>query len=139
MTWYLLLALLLVVVAATVVRDWMRSGRPFCVPLPRPFRDRQSQEAAWRQACQDESLDSADTLLQTLCEAVSSNPDDRYRFAPTDRILDVYQACYPRWRFWNLADSMEMETLLMELQRRFQLDDTEALEITLAEVVELMK
>ena len=34
---------------------------------------------------------------------------------------------------------MEVETLMMDLQRRFQLDDAEFFEMTLGEVVELMK
>ena len=73
-----------------------------------------------------------------LCDALPFNPDDRYQFAPIDRIMDVYRACYPRWRFWKLGDSMEVETLMMDFQRRFQLDDAELYEMTLGEIAELM-
>ena len=84
-------------------------------------------------------MDKVDHLLRILCEAFSFNPDDRYQFAPTDRIMDVYRSCYPRWMFWRIADDMEIESLTMDLQRRFQLNDAELSEMTLAEVVELMK
>ena len=139
MTWYLLLILLVVWVAAAILWDWQRSGRLFCGPLPRPFRDRESQEAAWQQACGDDALKKADALLAMLCEAFSFNPDNRYQVAPDDRIMDIYRACYPRWQFWKLADSMEIETLLMDLSRRFHLDDEELCDVTFGEIVELMK
>jgi hypothetical protein len=135
---YLFLTLLALIVAATILWEWRRSGRLFCRPMPRRFWNRQSQEAVWKQTCKNEQLDKADALLRTLCEAFSFNPDDRYHFAPTDRISDVYQAFYPRWRFWQMADCMEVESLMMDLQRRFQLNDAEVSEMTLAEVVELI-
>ena len=136
---YLILLLLALLIAALILWESWRSGRLFCVPLPRLFRDRQSQEPVWRQVCRDEDWEKADALLGMLCDAFSFNPDDRFQFAPTDRIVEVYQACYPRWRFWKIGDCMEVETLMMDLQRRFQLDDAELYEITLREVVELMK
>jgi hypothetical protein len=84
-------------------------------------------------------MDEADALLRTLCEAFSFNPDDRFQFAPTDRIMDVYRACYPRWMFWRIADAMEIESLTMDIQRRFQLNDAEVSEMTLADVVKLIE
>ena len=84
-------------------------------------------------------MDKADVVLRTLCEAFSFNPDDRYCFAPTDRIMDIYQACYPRWRFWRISDCMEIESLTMDLSRRFHFDDEELSEMTLGEMVELME
>ncbi|WP_146528301.1 hypothetical protein [Novipirellula artificiosorum] len=134
----MLLLLLSVIAASSILWDWWLSGRLFCKPLPRPYRDRHSQLAAWERTCSDEVMDKTDALLQTLCEAFSFNPDDRYRFSPNDRIMDVYRACYPRWRFWKISDCMEIESLMMDIQRRFQLSDTEVLEMTLAEVAELM-
>jgi hypothetical protein len=53
--------------------------------------------------------------------------------------MDVYRACYPRWKFWRIADAMEIESLTMDIQRRFQLNDAEVSEMTLAEVVELIE
>jgi hypothetical protein len=53
--------------------------------------------------------------------------------------MEIYQACYPRWKFWRIADAMETESLTMDIQRRFQLNDAQVSEMTLAEVVELME
>ena len=134
----LILSVLIVLIVGIILWDCQRSKRLFCVPLPRPYRDRQSQLAAWKQACSDEVMTNADDLLQILCEAFSFNLDDRYQFAPSDRIMDVYRARYPRWMFWRIADAMEIESLTMDIQRRFQLNDAEVSQVTLAEVVELM-
>ncbi len=133
------LSVLPLLVSANILWDWRRSGRLFCRPLPRPFRDRQSQAERWKQTCTNENYDKADGLLRMLCEAFSFNPDDRFQFAPTDRIMDIYQACYPRWRFWKISDAMEIESMTMDIQRRFQLNDAEVSEMTLAEVVKLIE
>ena len=135
----LFLIVLIVLVVGSILWDCQRSRRLFCVPLPRLYRDRQSQLAAWKRACSDDVMDKVDHLLRILCESFSFNLDDRYQFAPTDRIMDVYRSCYPRWMFWRIADAMEIESLTMDLQRRFQLNDAELSEMTLAEVVELIK
>jgi hypothetical protein len=137
MTWYWLPIMLVLLIFASILWDWRRSGRTFFHPLPSPFRDRKSQESTWRQAY-PEKMSMADALLRALCEAFHFNPDHRYRFAPSDRLMDVYRACYPRWKFWNIGDNMEIESLIMELQRRFQLSDADVLEMTLAEVMEWM-
>jgi len=136
---YWILILLVVLVGGIILWDSRRSRRLFCVPLPRAFRGRESQENVWRKTCDDALLEKADTFLSMLCEAFSFNPDDRYQFSPDDRIMDVYRACYPRWMFWRIADSMEIESLMMDLGRRFHFDDEELSEMTLGEIVELME
>ncbi len=135
----LLTVLVVLLTAAKISWDSWHSKRLFCVPLPRFYRDRPSQQAAWRKACGEDVREKADALLKTLCEAFSFNPDDRYQFAPTDRIMDVYRACYSRWRFWKIADAMEIESLMMDLSRRFQLDDAEWSDLTLGEIAALIR
>lgn len=136
---YWILILLVVLVGGIILWDSRRSRRLFCVPLPRAFRGRESQENVWRNICDYALLEKADAFLSMLCEAFSFNPDDRYQFAPDDRIMDVYRACYPRWMFWRIADSMEIESLMMDLSRRFHFDDEEFYEMTLGEIVKLME
>lgn len=140
MTWYLLPILLLLLVSASILWDWRQSGRLFCGPLPRPFRDRQSQVAAWKQICPDETIEKADALLLIMCEVFGFNSDDRYRLAPTDRLMDVYRACYPRWKFWNVGDNMEIESLMLDLSRRFSVGDAcWHSDMTLGEIVGMMQ
>jgi hypothetical protein len=60
------------------------------------------------------------------------------KFAPTDRIMDIYRACYPRWQVWKIAHSMELESSLLDLNREFGIDDVKLLEMTLGEIVKKM-
>ena len=139
MTWYMLPIMLTLLIFASILWGWRRSGRIFCHPLPRPFRDRQSQESTWRQAY-PEKMFMADALLRTLCEAFNFNADHRYRFAPTDRLMDVYRDCYPRWKFWNIGDNLEIESLLVELSQQFAVDGKDwYTETTLGEIVGMMQ
>ena len=135
MTTYVVLAVLLAVlalVAISVVWDWRRSGRPFCSPIPHSYQDRMSQEAAWRQRC-GEKIGDADAVLTMLCEAFGFNPDDRYKFVPDDNVKDIYRACYPRWK---VCDEMEIESLMMDLEKRYGVEVEEWLwEAPLGEVV----
>lgn len=140
MLWYLLPILLVLLVSAKILWDWKFSDCPFHTPLPHPYRDRNSQEEVWKHRCQGDALDRADALLRTLCDAFSFNSDDRYRFAPTDRIRDIYQACYPRWRFWIVGDSMEIESLCIDLSRKFAVEaGSWHADITLGEIVRMMQ
>ena len=136
---YWILILLAVLVGGIILWDFRRSRRLFCVPLPRPFRGRESQATAWRKIGDEALLEKADAFLSMLCEAFSFNPDDRYQLARDDPIMDVYHACYPRWMFWRIADSMESESLIMDLSRRFDFDDEELSELTLGEIVGLIQ
>lgn len=140
MNWYLLVVFLLLLFAVSILWAWRRAGRLLGAPLPHPFRNRQSQESAWKHISQNGTIDKADACLRSLCEAFGFNPDDRYRFAPSDRIRDVYRACYPRWKFWNPGDNLEIESFLCELNKRFAVKaESWRSDITLAEIVELMK
>ena len=102
------------------------------------YRNRDSQEAAWRQCC-SEKIGEADAVLTMLCEAFEFNPDDRYKFGPDDRITDIYRACYPRWKVWRLGNSMEIESLVIDLDKRYGFEVEEWLwESSLGEIVELV-
>lgn len=139
MTWYLLPIIILLLIFASILWDWRRSGRMFCHPLPHPFRDRQSQESTWRQTY-PEKMGMAEAMLRTLCEAFSFNPDHRYRFAPTDRLMDVCRASYPRWKFWRIGDNMEIESLRVELSKQYAVEVESCLtDITLGEIVGMMQ
>jgi hypothetical protein len=140
MTAYVVLAVLLAVLALAVVSvlwDWRRSGRLFCSPVPRPYQDRDSQEAAWRQRC-GEKMSDADAVLTMLCDAFEFNPDDRYKFGPDDKVTDIYRACYPRWKGCWSGDSMEIESLMMDIEKQYGIDVEEwHSDVSLGELVEL--
>jgi hypothetical protein len=117
-------------------KSW-RSGRAFCIPLPRPYQNRESQDDIWRQRYRGGKLTTADVVLKMFCDAFAFNPKDRYKFVPDDRIMDIYQSVYPRWRFWLACDSMEIESFMMDLDKEFGIEvPQESCDITLGEIVD---
>lgn len=137
-TGYLILIGVVALVLAGIIWDSLRSGRAFCAPLPPPYRSRGSQEDAWRQRWDAEAMEKADALLKMLCDSFSFNPDHRYNFAPDDRLQDIYRSRYPRWKFWQLGDSMEIESLGMSLEEQFGIDISEQYpSVTLGDIVVL--
>lgn len=139
-TGYVILALLGIVALAVAgfLWDWWRSKRFGCGPMPRHYRDRGPQETLWRSRYGDETFGTVDAVLQMLCEAFMFNPADRFKLAPDDRLRELYRACYPRWKIWNQADSMEIETLVLDLEERFETELPDLYpEISLGDLVEL--
>ena len=95
------------------LRNWLTIGG-----LPHKYRERQKSEAIWRDAFGDDSR-LANEILLVFCDAFGFAMDERYKFTPDDRIVDVYTALYPPR--WSMSDSLELETLVTSLQERFRL------------------
>ncbi len=136
--YYIVMAVIAALAVVSILRASWRSGRFLCEPIPVPYRDRESQQTAWQQRYGD-MLVETDAVLTVFCDAFSFNADGRYKFGPDDRITDIYRACYPRWKFWQVGDSMEVESLMLDLKRQFGIE-LEAWwpEISLGDVVGLL-
>jgi hypothetical protein len=124
MTTAIVIGLLFVValIGLELLWDWRRSGRIFCTPIPRRYRGTETQEEEWLERFGHQKQAVIDAVLTSFCEAFSFNPDSRYVFGPDDQVMEVYRACYPRWKLWLAADSMEIETLMMDLEKRFGIE-----------------
>jgi hypothetical protein len=130
----MVVVVIVALVALGVLWDSWRSGRAFCTPVPRPYRNRDSQEVVWRDRCGD-GLGEADAVLTMFCEAFRFNPDDRYQFGPDDQVMDIYRARYPRWK---VSDEMEIERLMIDLDKQYgiEIEDCRP-DISLGDIVEL--
>ncbi len=64
----MVVVVLVAMAALGLLWDSWRSGRAFCTPIPRPFRNRDSQEVAWQDRY-GERLSDADAVLRIFCEA----------------------------------------------------------------------
>jgi len=135
---YIVMAVIAVLAAASILWGWWKSGRLFRKSMPAPYRDRESQKVAWQQRC-GTVLGEVDAVLTVFCDAFSFNSDDRYKFGPDDTVTDIYRACYPRWKFWQIGDSMELESLMLDLKREFGIEaEAWRPDISLGDVVELV-
>ncbi len=142
MTSVIVIGLLIAValIGLQILWDWRRSGRLWCGPIPLPYRKRESQEGVWRERYGHDLLADIDALLTLLCNAFAFNPDDRFRFGPDDQVMDIYRGCYPRWAFWLVGDSMEIETLMTNLKDRFGIESNQWFaEITLGSFADLIR
>jgi len=122
---YYVLIGLVVFVALALAWSWWRIGAFGARVVPAHYRGRSSQEALWRDRYPGASLEVADRVLCTVCDAFRFAAKDRFLFAPDDKVAEIYRAVYPRWRVWLLqfGDEMESESLLLDLDREFGLEE----------------
>ena len=103
------------IVAIELLLNRWRTGRFCCIPVPRPYRDRTSQHSAWDDRYQHVPPAEVEHVILSICDAFLFHPDNRDKFAPDDRLLDVYRACYPRRWYWLQGDCMEIENIMIAL------------------------
>jgi hypothetical protein len=106
--------------------------------MPSPYHERASQEAEWRRRFTEEETKTAEVVLGLVCDSFCFNPEERLKFGPDDRLLEIYRSCYPPSRRWFRGDCMEVETLLLLLDEELGVPDSAwREEITIGEVVTL--
>jgi hypothetical protein len=80
-------------------------------------------------------MQHVDWLLSAICEAFGFPTESRYQLAPDDRLNEIYRIRYPRWKFWELGDSLELETMAIDAEKHLGTSDQELRTLTLAEIV----
>jgi len=122
---YYVLIGLAVCVALALAWSWWRTGTFGATVTPARYRKRGSQEAVWTDRHPGTSLDVAERVLHLVCDAFRFAAKDRFLFAPDDKVAEIYGAVYPRRgiSLLQFADEMELESLLLDLDREFALDE----------------
>ena len=89
----------------------------------------------WRRRFPDASKTEIREFLTIFVEAFCFSHKRGSCFSPDDCVMDVYRADYPPG---SLADSMELETLGLRLEKRYAIDFTAVWRdnITLGELYE---
>lgn len=106
-----LLLVLAVVSGLGITWAYFHAGVP-----PKPFRNRACQGRSWTRAFPSASKQETREFLSAFASSFAFRPGHKLKFAPTDRILAVYCAIYPR-SFG--ADALELEALALEMERAF--------------------
>ncbi|MBI5385664.1 MAG: hypothetical protein HZA90_13380 [Verrucomicrobia bacterium] len=86
----------------------------------RPYWQRVCMGIRWRRRFPDSSKNEIREFLNIFVDAFLFRRTRRSRFSPDDRVLDVYRALYPPGD--RLADSCELETLVLRLEKRYDID-----------------
>lgn len=82
----------------------------------RPYLERRCQGFEWKRAFPQANADDIRSFLDVFVEAFAFSKSDRLKFSPSDGILQIYCAR----NSGGLADSLELESLAVTLERRFQ-------------------
>ena len=104
----------------------------------RQYWDRACMGIRWRRRFPDVPKSELREFLTIFVDAFCFDHKRRTCFSPDDRVMEVYRADYPPG---SLADSMELETLGLRLEKRYGIDFTAVWreDITLGELYEHTK
>lgn len=109
--------MIIVLIFAVVIIGMLISAK-YGPGLPRPYRFRSCEGRAWRRTFPTASKDEIRSFLSLFVSAFAFADQDKIKFRPDDKILEVYRSLYPsRW----LPDVLEFETLANDLQKRYAL------------------
>jgi propanediol dehydratase small subunit len=123
-------ALLVVTAVAGGLVAWTQRHRSL-----RPYWQRGCMGIRWRRRFPNDAKSAIREFLSTFTDAFAFSQRRRHRFAPEDRVMDIYRAVHPPG---TLADNLELESLVSKLQRRYRIDALAVWrdDITLADLYE---
>ncbi|MBL9172365.1 MAG: hypothetical protein JNL10_02420 [Verrucomicrobiales bacterium] len=86
----------------------------------RRYWERACMGIRWRRSFPDAPKADIREFLCLFVDAFAFSQKRRSRFSPDDRVMDIYRALYPPDD--SLADSLELETLALRLEKRYGID-----------------
>ena len=128
MAWPFLLFLLVAIIGVAIPVQIVRH-RSFA-----PYADRKSDTQYWLERFPLVPESEICKFLTTFVDAFSLSDKHRFKFRPTDRLMDVYRAINPPK--WTVADAMEFELFSLQLERQYglRLEGCWCEDLTLGEV-----
>jgi len=106
-------ALVVLIVLAALLWSVLFGGR-----LPQPFQSRGCQGKSWRREFPSVSKQEIRAFLSLFAGAFAFRQSERLKLNPNDPILAVYRAVYHRGQ----ADMLELETLAVDVERKYGID-----------------
>jgi propanediol dehydratase small subunit len=106
-------AIFVVIIVASFVGYYTRWG------IPAPYRTRACQGLAWRREFPAASNEQIREFLSLLVGAFGFHDRFKLKFGPSDQLLDLYRALYPRK---NMPDGMELEAFASSIAKKYGVD-----------------
>lgn len=99
----------------------------------RTYWDRVCAGRDWRREFSDATKDEIRKRLQVFVDAFAFRESRKLKFRPSDKIIDIYRACYP---VKGGPNSLELESFAMMVEKTYHLDLTKEWnpEMTLGQV-----
>jgi len=91
----------------------------------------------WKRAYPQSSKAEIRAFLGVFVRAFGFKSTQKLNFAPSDKVMEIYRSLYPPK--WTIADSLELETLAMDLEKNYGLvlEKSWSEDVTLGEIFEL--
>jgi propanediol dehydratase small subunit len=102
------------------------------------YWDRHCTGADWLNRFPNSPKDEIRRFLQAFAEGFAFKDQQRLKFAPDDKVMDVYRALYPS-EGW--LDSLEIETFSKNLQKEYNFDLAKVTDpdVTLGQLFEMIR
>ncbi len=85
--------------------------------LPKKYRNRSCMGKRWKEQFPNSRKEDIRDFLILFTDSFAFSSDDKLKFEPHDKLLDIYRDLYPlKWS----ADALEFETLTDELNNKYQ-------------------
>lgn len=84
--------------------------------LPQKYRKRDCMGKSWISRFPDADKEDIRRFLVTFTDAFAFSSDDKLKFEPNDKLLDIYRQLYPSRL---TPDAMEFETLADDLNEKY--------------------
>jgi len=86
--------------------------------IPNPYQTRDCMGRKWKKEFPYVRSEDIRQFLQLFTDAFAFKPDQKLKFGPQDKIIDIYCAIYPlKW-----ADALELETLCEEIEKEYSVN-----------------
>ena len=84
--------------------------------LPKKYRMRSCTGRNWKKAFPDTPNHEIRKFLLLFTDAFASSSNNKLKFEPEDKIIDIYRELYPsKW----MADALEVETLADDIEKEY--------------------
>ena len=128
----ILLVILLAVMAAAIPNERESKRR-----LQR-YWDRVCTGAKWRRRFPNSPKEEIRRFLEAFIDGFACKSNQRLKFAPDDKVMDVYRALYPSTGW---PDALELETFAKNLKQSYGFDLSQVHDetTTLGQIFEMIK
>lgn len=100
--------------------------------VPKIYRSRKCMGKKWRNEFPNTEKEEIRKFLHTFTDAFAFKSEQKLKFEPNDKIIDIYNALYPL----KGADSLELETLANDIEKEYSVNFSQVwdLNLTLGEL-----
>lgn len=102
--------ILILLLVAIIIYGAIRGGH-----IPKRYRSRKCMGKKWKSEFPNVKKEEIRKFLLLFTDAFAFNAEQKLKFEPQDKIIEIYSALYPL----KGADSLELETLADDIEKEY--------------------